>query len=363
MHYARQEYATLSQLQEEVAKCRVYATGREERNRPKNRYSNNTPDEAYLLKAESYINASLLTICGDTGIPIRVVCTQAPLPETIADFWCMVWEQNCPVVCCLTELESEEEKYWPKRGEMKVVKEGRLEVVLKSKLRSVDGIVIRRIVLRDVMTNISKNVVHLAYGGWPDGLNPSSSVSLRRLLRMFIYFWEQCEDNLNCPPVVHCLAGINRAPSFIALLVLFQSATFKNLLYSPDFRGFVDGLKVWIQNENDHMMIPSHLVYLHHTVEEVIMKRITIMNLIHELRLQRNIGVIQTIDQYLFIYQILKDELIEPTSTKDILSEIENSKPSTQIIQSEKLTLNCDNFDLESDYILQFYSRTPLIQM
>jgi protein tyrosine phosphatase len=353
MYYARQEFATLSQRQEEVEFTRKYTTGREEQNRLLNRYGNNIPDEAYLLKAETYINASMLTICGDTGMyPIRVICTQAPLPETIADFWCMVWDQNCPVVCCLTELESEEEKYWPKREEKKVLKDRRLEVVLMSKLRSIDGIVIRRIMLRDVLTNTTKNVVHLAYYGWPDGQNPRSSNSLRKLLRMFLYFWEQCEDNVNRPPVVHCLAGINRAPSFIALLILFQSATFKNLLYSPDFREFVDGLKLWIQNESDHMMIPSHLVYLHHTVEEVLMKRITIMNLIHELRLQRNIFVIQTIDQYLLIYQILKEELIEPTMN-DIFSEMENSKSSTQT-HPEKLTLNCDNFDLESDYILQF---------
>lgn len=33
------------------------------------------------------------------------ICTQGPLPNTIADFWRMVWEQNVRIVVMVTALK------------------------------------------------------------------------------------------------------------------------------------------------------------------------------------------------------------------------------------------------------------------
>lgn len=48
------------------------------------------------------------------------IATQAPLPDTVDDFWMMVWEQKCATIVMLTkEMEGgrvKSHKYWPEKG-------------------------------------------------------------------------------------------------------------------------------------------------------------------------------------------------------------------------------------------------------
>ena len=52
-----------------------------------------------------------------SGIVNRYIAAQGPLPNTCADFWQMVWEQQCRLVVMLTtEVEQGRVKchrYWP----------------------------------------------------------------------------------------------------------------------------------------------------------------------------------------------------------------------------------------------------------
>lgn len=57
------------------------------------------------------------------------VATQGPLPNTLEDFWRMVWEHNCSVIVMITNVYEKHKKkceqYWPESGEAKY---GRLTV-------------------------------------------------------------------------------------------------------------------------------------------------------------------------------------------------------------------------------------------
>lgn len=55
------------------------------------------------------------------GSEFEYICTQGPLPQTVCDFWRLVWEQRSTLIVMLTRLvESGRvkcEKYWPDTGD------------------------------------------------------------------------------------------------------------------------------------------------------------------------------------------------------------------------------------------------------
>uniref|UniRef100_A0A3Q0T4U1 protein-tyrosine-phosphatase n=1 Tax=Amphilophus citrinellus TaxID=61819 RepID=A0A3Q0T4U1_AMPCI len=72
--------------------------GNSEVNRQKNRYPCILPYDHCRVRLSvqnsyahtDYINANF--------VPRDFICTQGPLPNTIADFWRMVWEQNVRII-------------------------------------------------------------------------------------------------------------------------------------------------------------------------------------------------------------------------------------------------------------------------
>lgn len=65
-----------------------------------------------------YIHANWVTgILPD--LPKQIICTQAPLPNTIIDFWRMVWQEKAQVIvmlCCVIENGKKKcEQYWPEK--------------------------------------------------------------------------------------------------------------------------------------------------------------------------------------------------------------------------------------------------------
>jgi protein tyrosine phosphatase len=91
----------------------------------KNRYSSVLPAPETLVPVQSdsstgsaYINANFVK--GYEGQPRAYIATQAPMENTVDDFWSMIMEQNVSVVIMVTYLfEYGVEKciqYWPERG-------------------------------------------------------------------------------------------------------------------------------------------------------------------------------------------------------------------------------------------------------
>merc|ERR1712178_269283 len=87
----------------------------------KNRYSNVKPIDATRVKLASrgepggdYINANYVD---GWRRPRAFIATQGPVPQTIPDFWRMVWEEKSGVIVMVTrEMEGGRLKchqYWP----------------------------------------------------------------------------------------------------------------------------------------------------------------------------------------------------------------------------------------------------------
>ena len=69
--------------------------------------------------------------------PNAFIATQGPVPNTVVDFWRMVWEQDTPTIVMLTKLEEDGKikchRYWPTEmtstyGEIRVTIQEELEL-------------------------------------------------------------------------------------------------------------------------------------------------------------------------------------------------------------------------------------------
>jgi len=238
----------------------------------KNRYPNILPKEQTRIRlsvipgveGSDYINANLLTD--------SYIACQAPLPATFGDFWRMVWEQDTAVIVMLTKLSEngyvKADKYWPDEiGETLTFP--LIAVTLVSVYRSEDvDIIIRVLTLRDSMGS-ERTVVQLQYLGWPDFGVPDSSDGILQLIEITNLYKEfGVGNNLNGPIVVHCSAGCGRSGSFIAIHQLLEQ--------------YNSGCKISLKP--------------------------TIFNAVSLMRTQRD-GMVQTKEQYNFVYKVLRDYL------------------------------------------------------
>ena len=192
-------------------------------NRFKNRYFDALPfkDKRVLLQSNycssDYINASFLN-------RRQFISTQAPLPNTIADFWVMVWEQRSPVIVMLTRIvENGKQKafrYWPvKENETEEYGDELVRITLLSEekrgcihVRSFNV----QVLLENGEYSTPHTVQHIQYTEWPDFGVPTSTSGIRQIMSLVR---EAASDE---PIIVHCSAGIGRSGTFIAAMIVSE---------------------------------------------------------------------------------------------------------------------------------------------
>lgn len=199
-------------------------------NMSKNRYRDILPNEGTRVKLDpvnergdgDYINANFIDGRRLFGVPFVYIATQAPLRSTCADFWRMVFENNCTFVVMLcTEIEAgkvKSERYWPDvTGEAMIA--GPLSVVLVNENHRADNI-FRTLVLR-TLDGKERTIHHFQYRRWPDQSVPESSSGLMEI----IYTLGRTPLTTQTPIVVHCSGGVGRTGVFLTMhvaLSLFQ---------------------------------------------------------------------------------------------------------------------------------------------
>ncbi|CAF0907057.1 unnamed protein product [Didymodactylos carnosus] len=207
----------------------------------------------------SYINANY--VHGYDNEYRAFIATQGPMSNTIIDFWRMIWQENVPVIVMITKLyeknKSKCERYLPDdRGSTY----GPFHITVLSISHETD-FEIRHLCIE--FENQTREVQHLWFSGWPDHSTPDLPYSLIDLVKIVEASRLDSETSkAKGPVVVHCSAGIGRTGCFIAL---------------------ANGIKQ-LNKENV----------------------VDVVKILCQLRRDRG-GMIQTNEQYQFLYQALSE--------------------------------------------------------
>ncbi|GAB5581512.1 receptor-type tyrosine-protein phosphatase H [Prionailurus iriomotensis] len=195
-------------------------------NSAKNRYRNVLPYDwsRVSLKPQQeepgsdYINASFIP--GLWG-PREFIAAQGPLPQTVADFWRLVWEQQSRTLVMLTNcVESGRVKceyYWPLDAQPCTY--GHLQVALEGE-KVLENWTVRDLRVRHIQEQRTLRVRQFHYMTWPDHGVPHSPDPLLAFWKMVRQWLDQTVEG--GPPIVHCSAGVGRTGTFIALDVLLR---------------------------------------------------------------------------------------------------------------------------------------------
>ncbi|KAJ3671653.1 hypothetical protein LUZ60_007732 [Juncus effusus] len=239
----------------------------------KNRYIDVLPyDDTRVVLSSSrdqgngYINASFVTT-GPVGKVSRFIATQGPLPDTFEDFWEMIFQYKCHIIVMLTHFDnakmvgkcSDYLKSEKEQGQF-----GNINVITKSKTVTSSSLVLRCLELHHTKeTEAPVEVLHVEYPEWPDHGVPKYTVPVRDILRRLYQV-----PNDAGPIVVHCSAGIGRTGTYCAI---------------------------------------------HNTIQRILigdMSSLDLVKTIADFRSQR-LGMVQTLDQLMFCYEAIIDELEE----------------------------------------------------
>ena len=209
--------------EEEKRSDATFFGANEPQNIMKNRYNNVKPLDAtrVLLQAggigpgDDYINANY---CDGWRNNRTYIATQGPIPNTIAHFWEMIWEQRVGAIVMATkEMEMARlkcHKYWPDPNG--VLHAGPIEVFAAGSDMSNPDFTVRR--FRIKVAGEERTVVQLQMLSWPDqDVPPSPAAMLDYLAAARTAIEETAEAGLAGPAVVHCSAGIGRSGTFIAI--------------------------------------------------------------------------------------------------------------------------------------------------
>ncbi|XP_077591289.1 phosphatidylinositol phosphatase PTPRQ [Stigmatopora nigra] len=191
-------------------------------NKSKNRFPNIKPYNNNRVKLLSepgtagsdYINASFVSgyLC-----PNEFIATQGPLPNTVADFWKLIWETGTRTIAMLTQCHEKGRirchKYWPE----------------DNKPMSVFGDILISKVSEEILPDwtvrtlkVEKHghyilVRHFNYTSWPEHGVPDCCGTLIKFVRVV-----RAHRHDNTTIAVHCSAGVGRTGVFIALDHLIQ---------------------------------------------------------------------------------------------------------------------------------------------
>ncbi|NXL50064.1 PTPRJ phosphatase, partial [Podilymbus podiceps] len=227
-------------------------------NRGKNRYNNVLPYDISRVKlsdqsaaTDDYINASYMPGYNSKK---AFIAAQGPLPNTIDDFWRMIWEKNIYSIVmltkCVEQARTKCEQYWPDKQSKSY---GDIIVTMVSEVVLPEW-TIRDFTVEKSNTAESHTVRQFHFTSWPDHGVPETTdllINFRHLVHEY-----SSQNPIDSPTLVHCSAGVGRTGTFIAIDRLIQQIEMENTV---DVYGVVYDLRMhrplMVQTEDQYVFL------------------------------------------------------------------------------------------------------------
>lgn len=185
----------------------------------------NLLNNSNFIEGSDYINANFID-----GYKYKraYIATQAPLNETIDDFWRMLWEQNSTIIVMLTKLrEMGREKcaqYWPSERSIRY----QYFVVDPIAEYNMSQYILREFKVTDARDGQSRTIRQFQYIDWPEQGVPKSGESIIELIGQVHKTKEQFGQI--GPITVHCSAGVGRTGVFITLSIVLERMRYEGMV-------------------------------------------------------------------------------------------------------------------------------------
>ncbi|XP_010149631.1 PREDICTED: receptor-type tyrosine-protein phosphatase eta [Eurypyga helias] len=227
-------------------------------NRGKNRYNNVLPYDISRVKlsdqgsaTDDYINANYMPGYNSKK---AFIAAQGPLPNTIDDFWRMIWEKNIYSVVmltkCVEQARTKCEQYWPEKQSKSY---GGIIVTMVAEVVLPEW-TIRDFTVEKSDTPESHTVRQFHFTSWPDHGVPETTdllINFRHLIHEY-----SSQNPIDSPTLVHCSAGVGRTGTFIAVDRLIQQIEMENTV---DVYGVVYDLRMhrplMVQTEDQYVFL------------------------------------------------------------------------------------------------------------
>ncbi|ESP03520.1 hypothetical protein LOTGIDRAFT_171307 [Lottia gigantea] len=200
-----------------------------------------------------YINANTISSDEESNEPKKqYIATQGCLPNTIVDFWRMVWQENSRVIVMTTkEVErgrNKATKYWPEENEG--AKEysfycGKLKVKLLKESKETEFITREMELVMETlegqMVESPRIIYQYHFQTWPDYGVPQDPGSVLKFLYTINSKQYSVEDA--GPLIVHCSAGIGRTGTFIVIDMILNQITTLGFDTDIDIQKTIQGVR------------------------------------------------------------------------------------------------------------------------